>query len=92
MSLLSQFLFLTSVRLPVVNWAIGKGRLLAKQGLERLNQPFQLGWPMSLVWATNNSCLSVALMAGVMPIVPIVKMLVLFALVRTSATCNNAIL
>ena len=80
------------LRLPVVSWAIGKGWPLTRQNLERLKRTFQFGWTMSLVWATNNSCLSVALMAGVTTIVSIVKMLVLFALVRMPATCNNAIL
>ena len=52
---------------------------------------FQYGWTKSLVWAMNGSCHSVVLMAGVTTIVSIVKMLVLFALVRMPADCNGTV-
>ena len=74
-----------------MSWAIRKGWPLTRQNLERLKRTFQYGWTKFLVWAMNSSCHSVALMAGVTTIVSIVKMPVLFALVRIPADCNCTI-
>ena len=75
-----------------MSWVIRKGWLLTRRNSERLILTFQYGWTKSLVGAMNSSCLIVALMAGVTTTVFIVKMPVLFALVRISTDCSGMVL